>query len=167
MGQESLNFEEPSKRNYIDVIRINENISRKSDLEQTREIEARESREKKYKYLEDVPNWEEKLKKLELFELYQEKIINKKGFYHYGNEAFEEVRNINDKYGKGTATYIPGVDPRTGMRGFILRIEKPSRQEFDAILDINGSILPSKMEIKEYVEKDDLNSDFEKLQKAS
>lgn len=144
MGQESLNFnfEEP-KQKYVP-----QTISIRKTLEEIdkKKLDKNESKEN-YNFLEDVPNWKEQLKKYELVKLIQEKVKNKKMFFNYGEDAAREVRDINDEYGKGNATYVDSKDV-FGHKGFSLRIELPSKDDFSDILGKDGNILPSRNEHK-------------------
>jgi gamma-glutamyltranspeptidase len=144
MGQESLNFnfEEP-KKYQPRTVSIRKRLE-ESDISQARSIEARAQKEK-YDFLENVPDWEEKLKQYQLNELLLQKAEKKKLFFYDGMQAAAEARDINDEYGPGSATYVDSVDP-IGRRGFSLIIDRPLKSEFNDILDINGSILPSKNE---------------------
>ncbi len=141
MGQESLNFEQSN--NFRRSLSIQEMLSKKSDLVQQKELEMRESRESKYDFLEDVPDWENKLKRYQLGELLKEKSKNKKLFFYDSVMAGIEARNINDEYGPGSATYKDSSDG-AGRKGFSLIIDRPLRPEFKDILDEEDNLLPSR-----------------------
>lgn len=146
MGQESLNFEEQPRR-INRTPNISEIIS-KSEIAQARAIEARLSKEKKYKFLEDVPEQTpgETQRKIQKFNFI--KFLNderKQNFFYDGMAAAMEVRDLNDKYGYGSAAYVTSSDG-AGRVGHKILYNRPLRPEFEDILDINGNILPSKDE---------------------
>lgn len=168
MGQESLNFEEIKQPRISKTHSITENISN-SEITQARELQVRLSKENKYKFIEDVPDFEKKLKKYKLNELVNEKSEKKKLFFYDSMQAAMLVRDINDEFGDRTAIYKDSTDPY-GRRGFFVNISKPFRAEFEEILDTEGKILPNRENVVDLVkpkENETFEEDFGSLQKAS
>lgn len=164
MGQESLNFEEQPRR-INRTPNISETIS-KSEIAQARAVEARLSKEKKYKFLEDVPDFEKKLKKFKLNELINSKKENL--FFYDSMRAAMEVRDINDEFGDKTAIYKDASDVY-GRKGFFVNISRPFRVEFEDILDSEGNLLPNRGNITDFkhAKEENVSEDLSDLQQAS
>lgn len=165
MGQESLNFEETQEVRIPKTPGIKKVFSN-SEIAQAREIEARLSKESKYKFLEDVPDFEKKLKKFKLNELINSKKENL--FFYDSMQAAMEVRDINDEFGDRTAIYKDAADVY-GRKGFFVNISRPFKVEFEDILDNDGKVLPNRGNITDFRQpkEEESNKDFGELQKAS
>lgn len=102
----------------------------------------------KYQFLEDVPNYQEKLKKFKLFkELtkeFQKRLNEDNLVFYWPDQADREVREINYIFGPNSAKYRKSVDIR-GRNIFRIEIILPKFSEFEDILDEKReNILPSK-----------------------
>ena len=97
----------------------------------------------KTKYLEDVPNYQEKLLKYKLAEYAKEAVKNHELFEYHEDVVKAKVALINAEYGAGAATYKQAKDLRDRF-GFRIDINYSYRSEFEDILDEHGNLLNSR-----------------------
>lgn len=91
---------------------------------------------KELRSLEDIPNWQEKLKKYELAQYYIKATTEGMLNFNSSQSAQLTADELNEKYGVGTAMV------KDAMPGYRLSVNAPYRNEFEDILDQNGMPLP-------------------------
>ena len=97
-----------------------------------------------YKFLEDVPDWDNKLKKFELSRDWQHLTDKYGGYIDHRGTAEIYVKEVEEVYGKASAKVNQTTDPQWKRVAFRVIVDKPLKIEFKDILDINGNILPSR-----------------------
>jgi len=98
----------------------------------------------KYKFLEEVSNWEEKLNLYNLSKYYLERLKDGNPAYNYPDIADIEAREINEKFNTNLAKSKKIQDPM-GRSVYVVNIENmPTTLDFGDILDSNNNLLPSK-----------------------
>lgn len=156
--------------NHRGTVSIKEKLAEYKNKENLEKEVAQE----KYDFIEDVPNFEKKLNLYNFEKYIQQRINEKKFFWHFrAEDAMIDARDIKEKFGEGKATYFQDTESIKDFFGhpkYKVDLNRPEKSEYSDILDENGNLLPSKRSIQEFKEtaKPEVEEDkFDSLQKAS
>ncbi len=133
--------------NSIRRIRLNtKSVSIPNSLKKLDEEIARQKEGllKKYDYLDDIPDYQKKIKLYRLSKDWERLGIDHSKFEYSSGSADATVNLINAEYGEDSAKYI-FTDDNKGRKGYRIIIKKPSIDEYQNILDKDGNLLPTKL----------------------
>lgn len=104
------------------------------------------SEKRKYEYLEDVPNWEEKLKMYKVSRYYVDTVSRKDGElnFNYPDSAEAKTREINETFGVTSAKYKSFKDTFGRTYYHVYIEDRADSSDFGDILDAKGNLLPKK-----------------------
>jgi hypothetical protein len=104
------------------------------------EFFSNENQEEK-RFLQDIPDWEKKLKRYEFDQFVKENTKPGNLLAYYPEQAEFQVKEINEKYGEGSAQYMVTNDGSRTAYKIVLK-NRPYITEFKDILDEQGNLLP-------------------------